>query len=228
MAVSKNQILNSSLVAYTKDPNLPHVTNVKEALDILLYTPPLILTFTGGSISEKGTTITSVHAAWTITGNIPTHSSLTDVPGFDINTAGGSHDFTSLSLTTDKTYELTVGDDIDAITDFKDIVVHFTQKFHYGNNANTSISSAQILTLAHDVLTDSRQRTVSIDGGGNYLYVAYPVAYGVAEIWVGGFLDTSWVQNTVSHTNVLGYVENYYTYRSQYVQAGSGISVEIR
>ena len=224
MGISKTQIIPATNVTYSKGS----ITNVQEALDSLLRVPPLITSFTGGSVNEKGQTITEVDTTFAHSGDTPTHSSLTDVPGFDINTAGGVHNFTSLSLVTDKTYVLTVGDNVANPTSSASIVVHFTQKFHYGNNANTSITSAQILALAHNVLTDSRQKTVSIDGGGNYLYIAYPVAYGVAEIWVGGFLDTSWVQNTVSHTNASGYVENYYTYRSQYVQAGSGISVEIR
>jgi hypothetical protein len=67
-----------------------------------------------------------------------------------------------------------------------------------------------------------------MNGGGNYLYISYPVAYGVAAIWVSGLLDNSWIQSTVSVTNASGATENFYVYRSLNVQVGSGIPVQIQ
>jgi hypothetical protein len=232
MAKSISQIIPAIDVTYTGHGH----STVQDALDSLLRLPPTINSFTitstvggtGGTVNEKGQTVTIVNTAFSYSGDTPTHSSLTDVPGFDITTAGGVHNFNSLNLTTDKGYTLTVGDNVENPTSSASVSVHFTQKLYYGNNSNTSINSAQILALANNYLTDSRFGTITVDGGGNYLYIAYPVAYGAAQIWVGGFLDTSWIQNTVSFTNASGYVENYYTYRSLYVQAGSGISIQIQ
>jgi hypothetical protein len=216
--------LASNYVGYYRNA----FTNVKDALDSLLRQPPTITGFSGGSTNEKGQTITTVNTSWTISGDTPTHSTLTDVLGFDINTAGGSHSFTSLSLTTDYSYTLTVGDNVANPTSSATTTVHFTQKLYYGNNANTSLNSAQVIALGNIGLTDTRLHTLSMNGGGNYLYISYPVAYGVAAIWVSGLLDNSWIQSTVSVTNASGATENFYVYRSLNVQVGSGIPVQIQ
>lgn len=189
---------------------------------------PTIASLTGGSVNEKGQTVSSVSLAWALSGDTPTHSTLTDVSGFDVNTAGGSHNFTGLSITTDKTYALTIGDDVENPSSTASAVVHFTQKMYYGNNAASSLTSAQVVALANKFLTDSRLQTLSLDGGGNYLYIAYPSAYGVADIWVGGLKDTSWIKTTVSVTNASGATENFYVYRSANQTSGAGISVEVK
>jgi hypothetical protein len=189
---------------------------------------PLITGMSGGSVNEKGHTVSSVSLAWTLSGDAPTLSSLTDVTGFDVNTAGGAHAYTGLSLTTDKTYTLSIGDAVANPTSTASALVHFTQKMYAGNNAATSLTSAQILALGNIGLTDTRLHTLSLSGAGNYLYLAYPVAYGVADIWVGGLRDTSWIQTTVSVTNASGAVENFYVYRSANTTSGAGISVEVR
>jgi len=189
---------------------------------------PLIVSLSGGSVNEKGQTVSSASLSWTLSGDTPTHSSLTDVSGFDVNTAGGVHNFTGFSITTDKTYILTIGDDVENPSSTASVVEHFTQKMYYGNNATSSLTSAQVVALANKFLTDSRLQTLSLSGGGNYLYIAYPSDYGLADIWVGGLRDTSWIQTTVSVTNVSGATEDFYVYRSVNKTSGAGISVEVK
>jgi hypothetical protein len=219
--------LNASSIDYFRS-TLPTILTVQEGLDYLLRVAPTIASFSGGSNNEKGQTITTVTAVWTLSGDLPIYSTLTDVSNFDIISEGGTHSYTGLTLT-DKTYTLTIGDNTLNPSSTASTTVHFTQYFRYGNSSSTTLTSGQILALPNEVLTDYRQRTILIDGSGNYLYFAYPVSYGaVASIWVSGLQDTSWIQNTVSYTNASGYTENYYTYRSLYTQAGTGIPVEIR
>lgn len=217
--------MDATYVTYTNAVH-PELPNVALALNYLLRVAPSISMFIGGSNNEKGETITAVTVIWTLSGDTPTHATLTDVPF--VNISDGSYAFTGLSLTTDKVYTLTVGDDFANPTSSASTTVHFTQALRYGNSANASLSSADILALPDSFLTDTRQHVLSMDGNGYYLYIAYPATYGHADIWVMGLEDTSWIENTVSYTNASGYTENYYTYRSAYVQMGTGISVEVK
>lgn len=227
MAKSTTQIIPAEDVTYTI-MEYPSIVNVNDALNYLFRKPPIIASMTGGSVNQKGQIITIVSIGWTLSGDTPTFSTLTDVPSFDVNTSPNPYIFSVPFLTTDYTYTMTVGDAIENPSDTASQTVHFTQKLYYGNNANPSLTSGQIIALGDIGLTDTRLHTLSINGEGNYLYISYPVAYGPAAIWVSGLLDSSWIQATVAVTNESGYVEDFYTYRSFYPQAGSGIPVQIQ
>jgi hypothetical protein len=207
------------------------ITNVEQALNLLLRVAPKIISFTNDyPINQKTITpITVVTVSWTIAGDAPTFTTLTSVPSFSLaDLAIGHYTYTGLSITTDTTYTLTIGDNVQNPSSIATTTVHFTQKMYYGNNANTSLASAEIIALQNNFLTDSRLESLTIDGDGNYLYICYPIAYGVAAMWVSGLLDSSWQQSIVSVTNELGFVEDYYVYRSFYVQQGTGIPVQIK
>jgi hypothetical protein len=203
--------------------------NVHQALDSLLRVAPTV-SMAGGSVNEVGSTVSTVPLTWTLSGDTPVYSTLTDVIGFDINVAGGGHTFTGLSLTTDKIYTVTVGDTYANPSSSSSQTVHFTQKVYYGDSINTSLTSAQVVGLANGNLQDTEKGTYVMNGNAHYLYIAYRASYGDDQynIWVGGFNDTSWVKTTVSVTNLSGATESFYVYRSLYIQNGTGIVVEIR
>jgi len=205
----------------------PTITNVEEALDILLRQPPQIDSISGGQTVEKGSTVSSVTVGWTLSGDTPIYSSLTDVPGFDINSYPGVYNFTGLSLTTNKTYILTVGDDVEDPSDSSSISINFRNRVHHGTSSNTSINATELRAMDY-TLDNNRLRSFTIDGNGEYIYIAHPVAYGVGEIWVGGLLTTSWVQTTLLYPNAGGAGENYYVFRSNTLQYGTNINIEVK
>jgi hypothetical protein len=207
--------------------NYTTINNVKDALDKLLRLAPTIVTFIGGSINELGTVISSINFSWTLSGDNSQYSTLTDVLPFYINNIS-SYVLSGISLSADKTYTLTIGDTTLNPSSTANTIVHFTNRMFYGNSSNLVLNSSQIIGLGNSFLTDTRLTTITLNGAGNYLHICYPTSYGLPEIWMGGFLDSSWVTNIVSFTNSLGYTSNYYDMRSKYLQNGTGISIEIR
>jgi hypothetical protein len=142
--------------------------------------------------------------------------------------AAGVHNFTGLSLTSNKTYTLTCGDaDLNPSSSASTSVL-FYPKLYYGDSALTSLTSAQIVGLANNYFASSRSFSQLMNGNNNYLYVCYPSSFGVGAIWVNGLQDASWIQATVSVTNASGYTQDYYTYRSSSTSSGTGISIEVR
>ena len=229
MAKSISQIIPAIDVTYTGHGH----STVQDALDSLLRSPPTIASMTGGSINQKGQTITTVSIGWTLSGDAAIYSTLTDYLSFDANVTPNPYVFTGLTLTTEKTYTMTVGDGTANPSSTASQTVHFSQKLYYGNSANTTLISAQIVALQHSLsvtaTADTRLHTLFMGGGGNYLYICYPTAYGAGAIWVNGLFDASFQSvGTVSVTNESGGIEDYYTYRSLYTQLGTGIPIEIK
>jgi len=212
---------------YYENNNQPSISSVEDALNYLLREPPTISTFTGGQTVEKGSTVTTVTLAWTLDGDTPIYSSLTDVPGFDINVEGSSYEFSGLSLTSNKTYTLTVGDDIENPSDSDVEYIRFYNRVIYGVLSATSANASDLSAMNY-TLDNNRLRSFTLDGEGKYIYIAHPVAYGVGEIWVGGLKTTSWVQTTVHYPNAGGAGEDYYVFRSQTIQNGEDINIEVK
>ena len=104
--------------------------------------------------------------------------------------------------------------------------ISFLNRVHWGPLANPSLTSPNILSLANSTLSSSRSRTFTINCNNQYIWIVYPVTYGAATFKVNGF-NTTFNQSIVSHTNAYGHTENYYTYRSQFLQNGSGIEVQV-
>jgi hypothetical protein len=192
------------------------------------YTELMILTFTHDSgVQEKGMTVTDTNLSWTY--NTPTYP----VTNQEINQGVGvipvgtlTIALSGLSITSDFTWRLTATNTVETPT--ADTTIYFRNKRYWGPDAKTSLGSADILTLPSSEFATNRLTTKVFDcSGGNYIWLCYPTSWGVGEFWVGGFL-TTFIQNIVSHTNASGHTENYYTYRSLYIQYGSNIQVEVR
>ena len=230
--------MGSSLYAFTPSQDdgeqyyaLQKIKNAIRVLDErtsdLEYVTINIDSFSGGSTNEIGTTVATVNAAWTLSGSATVTSlTLTDAP--DVLTTDTSYNFTGLSLTTNKTYTLAV-EDAEGSTDSSSISVVFRNKRHWGVSTNTSLSSAQILGLANSEFATSYSQSRTFDAtGGYYLYFAWPSSFGASPTFtVNGLEDSSWVDNTVSHTNASGYTVNYDTWRSANLLNGSGIQVVV-
>lgn len=87
---------------------------------------------------------------------------------------------------------------------------------YYGVSTKTSgYTEADIEGLATSVISNSKGRTIVVTAGaGQYIMYALPTRLGTVIYTVGGFEGGFETPETVSVTNVNGYTENYYIYRS--------------
>lgn len=136
----------------------------------------------------------------------------------------------TVSITADTTYTLTA-DDGTAYAGHEDTAsatVLFQRRMHWGTAAAATLDSAGILALDSNAFATSRARAVTVNGGGQYIYFAYPAAFGDAAFLVNGLTSTAWVKTTVSHTNASGSTVSYNVYRSTTVQNGTGIQITVQ
>ncbi len=208
---------NVESISYTTAAD-PLVLTVKDALDKLLYVPPVITGFSNsvGTV-EKGQTLDAVTLSWS------TNKSLTlTLDGAPV--VGSPLALSGLALTADKTWTLSGTDGKNTVT--RTTSVSFRQKRYWGTSPLETLDSAGILALLKEFST-SRVQARTFDGQGQFLYFAYPASWGNASFKVNGLVNSAWIVSTVPFTNASGWTEDYLVYRSQYLQNGSGIQVEV-
>lgn len=222
----------------------------QQVLDMLLY-PYQAPSFSSFSISslgglsasgntlEVGDSISSNRTfTWSTTNssNVNSNSvSIIDQTGSDTVIANGLANDGSESTTYSAINKITATSHIFRIqavntqsTTFSSTyTVNWRHRRWWGTSANVSLSSGDILTLANDEFSTSRSKAFTIDGGGEYIYYAYPASWGTATFTVNGFLNTAWTLEVVSHTNASGHTENYNVYRTNTIQNGTGIQIAI-
>jgi hypothetical protein len=101
---------------------------------------------------------------------------------------------------------------------------------YYGITSKTgTFLESDVEGLANSTVSnDNTQSWSSVTAGsGEYLLFAFPTRLGVPVFYVGGFAGGFESPETVSITNVNGYTENYYVWRSTNSNLGS-TSVETR
>jgi hypothetical protein len=120
----------------------------------------------------------------------------------------------------DTTWTLEATDDRGA-TDSKTTSITFVNAAYYGAaELSGPMGSAFILSLTKK-LTDTRKRTITADAAaGQHIWYAVPVRLGACTFKVGGFAGGFDLVATVDFTNIYGYTEPYYIYRSS--QTGLG------
>lgn len=212
----------------------PSLSNVKLALDELLYVSPVVsLDITGvvttedGSVSSgsvpKGHTVEEIHTAWTINKDV-TEQTIETISGQGglLSTEVRDFDYTGLSITADTSVEIEVGDGTEIDTDTA--YVRFTLGKYYGISSSSEPNESTIKSGTEvNSIDTSSSRTLSsttIAGGGDYIYYAYPSAWGSVDLTVNGFA-TVWNETTVSVDNEEGNTENYRVYTSPNQITGS-------
>ena len=104
----------------------------------------------------------------------------------------------------------------------------------WGRAANASLDNANLQQLhttgggAGRAFASSRARSITLDGGGQYLYVAYPASFGSATFTVGGLPNSAWTAATNSYTNSSGHATSYLIYRTDTLQNGTGINIVVQ
>ena len=113
-------------------------------------------------------------------------------------------------------------------------------RIFWGTSSNTILNNSDILNLPSSVsggskLTSSIQQQFLMNGDGKYIWICMPVSFGAAinvdgsssRFVVGGLANSAWERFTVSFTNNYSHVENYYLYKTETVQFGTGIDIKI-
>jgi hypothetical protein len=95
---------------------------------------------------------------------------------------------------------------------------------YYGKTVKEdTFLEADVEGLANSTISnDNTQTWASITtGAGEYMLFAFPTRLGSVTFWVGGFAGGFNAPETVAVTNVNGYTENYYVWRSENPNLGA-------
>lgn len=203
------------------------VTSSDDTFFVALYTPPHIASLTNTiNVGYAGQTITSANVNWTLSGATITNQTLTDCTPLLTDRA---HAFTGLSITTDKCWTLAVTDGVTP-TSASTCIYFYIEKW-YGTSASGTPASSDIQTGCWGSCTNTHpwtyiytpyraQSSITMTGGGNYCFYAYPSSWGTVALYTNGFL-TVWNLTVVSVTNSYGDTRNYNVYTSPTPIAGS-------
>lgn len=206
------------------------ISNVEDALNKLLYVAISGSIYNNVGTVEKGTIVSSVTLSWSYN-KTPTSQSLSTsgtpaIPA--LNISDRSYVYTN-PITSNKTFSLSYSDGKTSPT--TSTSVNFLNKRYYGVSSKTDVSSQSALSLLvgdlSGELSSSRAQSRTLSGNNQYMYFMYPASFGLATFKVNGLQNTAWELSSVSFTNSKGYTENYYIYRSTYLQSGSGIVVDV-
>lgn len=201
-------------------------TTVEKALDELLYVTPVINSFTNNvGIAEMGSVVNNLTLAWTLNKAMTTQTLDNGIGSVAIGTT--SRVLTSLGITSDTTWNLTVGDDEN--TTSKATTLKFQNKRYWGVSALAALGNADILALNSEFATNAVQSKVLNATGGKYLYFVVPSAFNLdtSKFKIGGLANSDWVKTTVQFKNASNYTTSYDVFMSTNIQTGSAISVDI-
>jgi hypothetical protein len=199
-----------------------------EQLRIGLYHGIDISAFSNNvGVVEKGVTVDDATFVWTLA--VPgQETDQTITPPLE-HIAPGIYTkiYAGLGLTAEQSWTLWVTDGTS--TDTAASTIHFHNKRYWAPSANAGpLVDADILAFAGAEFGTARQTTKTFDcTGGRYIWMVYPASWGTATFWVAG-LQVTFNLTIQNHINASGWTESYYCYRSEYIQNGSNISVEVR
>lgn len=189
---------------------------VGAALDALFYVAPSVTSFTNdiGTV-ELGVTVGTVVLNWAF--NKPITSQSID-QGIGALGAAVRTYTQSGTYTTSRTYNLTASDGSNTANGSTSVL--FRHKRYWGNSTNTSLTDGQIIALNSEFST-TRVQSRTVSPSGEYVYFAYPAAWGLASFTVNGLLNTDWTLVARSFVNASGYTETYNIYRSNNLLTGT-------
>lgn len=215
-----------------------NATAARQALGLQSYTNTLTNSL---NVLEIGSSYTTAQHGWSIQ---PTNAAFAvrQLEGIDgganayilqLTNNIGSVQITFAPITNDRTWTLRVGDGL-GITNTVTSTILFQNYMIWGRSTNTTLNNAAIQTLhttgggASRAFATSRSRSFTMDGGGQYIFIAYPAGFGSASFTVGGLPNTAFTLTTNSYTNASGYVTNYLIYRTDTIQNGTGINFVVQ
>ena len=219
-----NQILQTELSAeYIKYHNENYeYTNVKEALDFLLYKVPEV-TLHGGGIYEKGTVLKDVNLTWELNKLVTSQILYPNIGKIDNNLR--AYTIENANISDDITYSILVSDGRNAATSETEIL--FKQYIYWGESASTTLDNQQIIIFSKEFETTDTNSITFDCSGGKYFYVIAPTKYDNSIMFkINGFVFSDMIESQIVLTNASGYESTYTIYRSNNIQTGSSIEVE--
>lgn len=168
---------------------------------------------------EIGSTVNSTTLTWVLGGGAATQQSLNQ--GLGIIPVGTLTKTDLAAYTVNRTYTLTVNNPNGSAT--ANTSVSFLSKRYWGPQAASPLNDAQINALNGELATTYVGFNHTVTCAAQYIYFAFPTAWGVPNVNVNGLLNTAWTITTVNHQNASLYTTQYYVYRSNNLLTGSYI-----
>jgi len=189
-----------------------------DIIDQLLYLALVIESFTSATLNyEKGQTLNSIQLSWSYNKAVDAQAITgTNVVSPILLVSDRTKLVTLNAITTNTVVTLTAddvsSDGIAAKT--SQLTISFLNKLYYGKRVVGTINSAFVLTLTGE-LRSNRSKTFSVStGAAEYIWVAYPVSFGLGVFKTNGFDGGFDSPTTISFTNASGHTEDYYVFRS--------------
>ena len=181
----------------------------------LTYEPITLSSFSVvPSKAEKDAVITQLIFSWTVS-KTPASAKITYGQNeITLDPSARSFTFTG-SVSANTTFRLTVIDEKNAVAT-RDASISFMDRVYWGVGA----TFPGVAGCSSD-LTSTKSRYLNLNAGsGQYIWYAYPAAWGTATFKVGGFEGGFSLNSTEDLTNSSGYTASYYIYKSD--NAGLG------
>jgi len=190
---------------------------VEAALNSLLYTALTINSFTGGSVNEIGSTVTSVTMNWAYNKSV-TSQSINNGIGDVAPLTARTYTHASQTITSNRTYTLSASDGTTNTT--RSTTVSFSHKRYFPTSIHDTLTDEQIIASGGQ-FASSRGASLQYTLNGHYMYYVYPASWGGASFTVNGLPDTSWVLVTRNFVNASGNTTSFNIYRSANLLTGT-------
>lgn len=211
------------LVAEKIEYNYGTITNVQEALDLLMSYKPHIEPGED-EIVEEGSTVKDVTLSWEI--NKPLVS-ITIQPGdIHVDPTATTYTIKDANINETTTYTIEMNDGKNTYETEQTVI--FAQKLYNGTSANTTVDNTQILSF--DQYFETTETSGECDfncDGGKYFFICIPREKADKVVFkINGFNFTDVTREDVEFTNASGYTSEYSIFRCNNLQHTSNLNVE--
>jgi hypothetical protein len=219
-----NDLARRSSVGDAFDIDYKNGNSVGKTLDDILnpYKAPQV-SLSGGGTWEVGQTVANVVLTWSVSVHQTIVSQVLTDAG-NVGTTATNYTFNGANLTTNKTYTIVVDDG--SSTGSSSTTFSFRHRRRWGLSADATLDNDGVLALTSELAT-ARTQTRTFNASAQYLWFAWPESWGEATFRVNGLMNSAWITNVQPHLNASGHTTNYRLYRSQYLQSGSNINVQV-
>ena len=203
----------------------PKYDTVKKALDFLLYVEPKVSISNSVGTVEKGSIISNVSLSFTVNKDMQSVTidhGVGDVKGLT------SKNLTGQNISTDTTYTITATD-VEGKSAKASTSIKFLDSVYYGASLSDTITSSALIGMPSKLASNKAMSVTFNCSGGKYIYIAMPASFGLTKnnFKIGGLANSAWIVTTMDVTNAYGHKASYTVFRSENLQNGSSIKVDI-
>lgn len=213
--------LQSQNITYTND-RYTNITNIKEALDYLLYTPLSIKSFNISidRVLERGKIVNGCVLNWSYNKTIQEQTLTINGSVIPLSINDSTYSYSN-TISDNTSFTLRAKDERDKIVNSIINIVYYN-KIYWGTSSSTTYNNSFLLNeLSNSTLSDNINRTIQVNATSNqYIYYVIPSRLGTPVFKVGGFEGGFSKVSTILFTNIYNFIENYDIYRSDNVNLG--------